>query len=80
MRRGTEVELVQRFRLGQTRLLQSALQHMNDWFADGMLAEYCTAPASAVAGKPERLSHAEAASVPISALTARQGLVDRAQV
>jgi NADPH:quinone reductase-like Zn-dependent oxidoreductase len=53
---------------------------MNDWFSDGAMAEYCVAPVSAVAPKPRRLSHAEAASVPISALTAWQGLLDRARV
>jgi len=53
---------------------------MNDWFADGAMAEYCVAPVSAVASKPPRLSHAEAASVPISALTAWQGLLDRAKI
>ncbi len=53
---------------------------MNDWFADGATAEYClTAPAS-IARKPARLSHAEAAIVPIGALTAWQGLVDRAKL
>lgn len=51
---------------------------MNDWFADGALAEYCHASAAAVAPKPPSLSFAEAASVPISALTAWQGLFDRA--
>src|SRR5262245_24317342 len=51
---------------------------MSDWFADGATAEFCIAPVSAVAPKPARLTHAEAASVPIGALTARQGLFDRA--
>ena len=51
---------------------------MNDWFADGAMAEYCVAPFFAVAPKPDSLSYVEAASVPISALTAWQGLFDRA--
>jgi NADPH:quinone reductase-like Zn-dependent oxidoreductase len=51
---------------------------MNDWFADGAVAEYCLAAVSGVARKPSTLSHAEAASDPISALTAWQGLHDRA--
>src|SRR5262245_27024615 len=38
---------------------------MSDWFADGATAEFCIAPASAVAPKPARLTHVEAASVPI---------------
>lgn len=51
---------------------------MNDWFADGALAEYCITKAAWIAGKPSNLTHVEAASVPIGALTAWQGLVDRA--
>ena len=53
---------------------------MNDWFADGALAEFCVAPFSSVAPKPAGLTHAEAASVPIGALTAWQGLFDRAHL
>jgi len=53
---------------------------MNDWFSDGALAEYCVAPFSSVAPRPSTLTHAEAASVPISALTAWQGLLDRAKL
>jgi NADPH:quinone reductase-like Zn-dependent oxidoreductase len=53
---------------------------INDWISDGAMAEYCLAPYSAVAPKPRRLSHSEAASVPISALTAWQGLFDRAKL
>ncbi len=47
---------------------------MNDWYSDGATAEYCVAPAAALAVKPARLTHAQAASVPIPALTAWQGL------
>ncbi len=53
---------------------------MNDWYAEGALAEYCLAPFSAVAPKPRSLSYTDAASVPISALTAWQGLFDRARL
>lgn len=53
---------------------------MNDWFADGALAELCLALPSSVARKPPGLTHAEAASVPISALTAWQGLFDRGRL
>lgn len=53
---------------------------MNDWYSDGALAEYCAAPYFAVAPIPAGLNAAEAASVPISALTAWQGLVDRAKL
>ncbi len=53
---------------------------MNDWYTDGAMADYCTAPVTAIAKKPKSLTHAESAAVPISALTAWQGLVDRAKV
>jgi len=53
---------------------------MNDWYSDGATAEYCVAACSALAQKPARLNYPEAASVPIPALTAWQGLVDRAKV
>lgn len=53
---------------------------MNDWFTDGATAAYCTAPFSSVVPKPARLTHIDAASVPIGALTAWQGLFERAQM
>jgi NADPH:quinone reductase-like Zn-dependent oxidoreductase len=53
---------------------------MNDWFADGATADYCTSPSTSVALKPSRLSHLEAASAPIGALTAWQGLFDHAKL
>lgn len=53
---------------------------MNDWFADGATAEYCVTVPPNIAPKPSRLSHPEAATVPIGALTAWQGLFDRAKL
>jgi NADPH:quinone reductase-like Zn-dependent oxidoreductase len=53
---------------------------MNDWFADGASAEYCVTVESSVATKPANLSHAEAATVPVGALTAWQGLFDHAKL
>ncbi len=50
---------------------------MSDWFADGATAEYCITQPSSIARKPQRLTHAEAAAVPIGALTAWQGLFNR---
>jgi NADPH:quinone reductase-like Zn-dependent oxidoreductase len=47
---------------------------LNDWFADGATAAYCVADTSGIAPKPGTLTHAEAAAVPIGALTAWQGL------
>lgn len=51
---------------------------LNDWFSNGAQAEYCVAPASALAPKPQTIDHVHAAAVPISALTAWQALVIRA--
>jgi NADPH:quinone reductase-like Zn-dependent oxidoreductase len=53
---------------------------MNDWFSSGAQADYCVAPVVAVTLKPARLDHAHAAAVPISALTAWQGLFDRCKL
>lgn len=53
---------------------------MNDWFSEGAMAEYCVTQPSSLAEKPSSLSHVEAASVPIGALTAWQGLFDRAKL
>jgi len=57
-----------------------AVYGMNDWFQDGAMAEYCVTEPSSLAAKPPNLSHAEAASAPISALTAWQGLFDLAKL
>ena len=57
-----------------------AVYGMNDWFADGATAEFCVTQASSLAQKPGTRSHVEAASVPIGALTAWQGLFDRAKL
>jgi len=53
---------------------------MNDWFSDGAMAEYCITQPTCVAQKPPSLTHVEAASIPIGALTAWQGLFDRARL
>lgn len=53
---------------------------MNDWYANGAVAEYCLAKPSEISTKPPQLSHLEAASVPISALTAWQGLFEHARL
>jgi NADPH:quinone reductase-like Zn-dependent oxidoreductase len=47
---------------------------MNDWYQEGALAEFCLAPATSVTEKPKTLSYEQAATVPISALTAWQAL------
>jgi len=57
-----------------------AVLGMNDWYSDGAMAEYCVAPFFSVLPKPGNLTFVEAASVPISALTAWQALLDRAKL
>lgn len=49
---------------------------MNDWFADGATAEFCVTQPSNIAPKPTSISYDEAATIPIGALTAWQGLFD----
>jgi NADPH:quinone reductase-like Zn-dependent oxidoreductase len=53
---------------------------LNDWFMDGAQAEYCLTVAANIAPKPATLDHTQAAVVPISALTAWQALIERAQL
>lgn len=57
-----------------------AVYGMNDWFTNGAEAESCVAPAAAVAAKPGTLGHTRAAVVPISALTAWQGLFEHCRL
>lgn len=51
---------------------------LNDWYRDGASAEYCVARVADLAPKPSSVDHVHAAATPISALTAWQGLVERA--
>jgi NADPH:quinone reductase-like Zn-dependent oxidoreductase len=53
---------------------------MSDWFSNGATAEFCVTTSAQIAIKPARIDHTSAASVPISALTAWQGLLDRAKL
>lgn len=55
----------------------SEVYGLNDWFANGALADFTVAPVSALAPKPTTLTHVQAAVVPISALTAWQALFHR---
>jgi NADPH:quinone reductase-like Zn-dependent oxidoreductase len=67
-------EEVENFRPGQ------AVYGMNDWFADGATAEFCVTQPQSIASKPTTLTHEAAATVPIGALTAWQGLFDRVKI
>ena len=53
---------------------------LSDWFIDGAQADYCLTIPANIAPKPGTLEHAQAAVIPISALTAWQALIDRAQL
>jgi NADPH:quinone reductase-like Zn-dependent oxidoreductase len=53
---------------------------LNDWFTNGAQAEYCVVAETALARKPASLRHTEAAIVPISALTAWQGLFEKGRL
>jgi NADPH:quinone reductase-like Zn-dependent oxidoreductase len=50
---------------------------LNDWFTNGAQAEYCVVDERGLARKPKSLTHTEAAVVPISAMTAWQGLFEK---
>ncbi|HEX4254218.1 MAG TPA: NADP-dependent oxidoreductase [Streptosporangiaceae bacterium] len=49
-----------------------------DFDRDGAAAEYVVMPAATLAAKPPSLSHVQAATLPLAALTAWQALVDHA--
>ncbi len=53
---------------------------INDCFADGAQAEFCLARTEDIFAKPRSIDHAQAAVTPISALTAWQGLIERARL
>src|SRR5262249_22462554 len=51
---------------------------LNAWYRDGASAAYCVARGADIAHKPAAVDHVHAAATPIAALTAGQGLVERA--
>jgi NADPH:quinone reductase-like Zn-dependent oxidoreductase len=53
---------------------------MSDWFIDGATAEFCLTQPQSIAPKPATLTHEAAATVPIGALTAWQGLFEHAKL
>lgn len=57
-----------------------AVYGLNDWFSNGAQAEYVAAPVTMLARKAATLDHAHASAVPISALTAWQGLFEKARL
>lgn len=58
----------------------TAVYGLNDWYADGALAKFCLTQPSNIAPKPSTLTDDQAATVPISALTAWQALFDHARI
>lgn len=67
-------DAVNDFKIGQ------AVFGVNDWYADGALAEFCLTQPASIAPKPSTLTDDEAATVPISALTAWQALFNYAKL
>lgn len=61
-------------------MVGDAVFGLNDWFAEGATAEFCITKPANLSMKPSSLSDSEAASVPISVLTAWQGLHLRARL
>lgn len=53
---------------------------VNVWVCQGAFAEYACAPESTLALKPDTITFEQAASVPVAALTALQGLRDKGQL
>jgi NADPH:quinone reductase-like Zn-dependent oxidoreductase len=51
-----------------------------DFYRDGAAADYVTVPGSALAARPRSISHPQAATLPLAALTAWQALVDHADL
>ncbi len=49
---------------------------LNDWFVNGAQAQYCVVKAKGLARKSRSLNHIQSTVVPISALTAWQGLFE----
>src|SRR5208283_3022841 len=50
------------------------------WISQGAFAEYVCAPESTLAMKPDNVTFEQAASVPVAAFTALQGLRDKGQI
>jgi NADPH:quinone reductase-like Zn-dependent oxidoreductase len=61
-------------------LVGQEIYGMNDWFENGATAAFCVTKPEWIAPKPARLNAPQAASVPIGALTAWQGLLERANL
>ncbi len=57
-----------------------AVYGLTDWYRDGAAAEYVAVEARNLAQKPTRLSHAEAAAVPLAGLTAWQALFEHGRL
>jgi NADPH:quinone reductase-like Zn-dependent oxidoreductase len=60
--------------------LGDAVYGLTDWYRDGTAAEYVAVEARNLAPKPARLSHREAAAIPMAGLTAAQALFDHGRL
>jgi NADPH:quinone reductase-like Zn-dependent oxidoreductase len=57
-----------------------AVYALTEFDRDGVAADYAVIASAALAPKPRALTHAEAAAIPLPALSARQGLVDHGKL
>jgi NADPH:quinone reductase-like Zn-dependent oxidoreductase len=57
-----------------------AVYGLTDWYRDGTAAEYVVVEARNLAPKPARLSHREAAAIPMAGLTAVQALFEHGRL
>jgi NADPH:quinone reductase-like Zn-dependent oxidoreductase len=57
-----------------------AVYGLNNWFINGAAAEYCITTPAEMAPKPKSIDHSQAAVVPISGLTAWQGLFEHGKL
>lgn len=53
---------------------------ISNWYKEGATAQFCLSAEGGLIRKPESLSHTTAAVIPISGVTAWQGLVDHAKI
>ncbi|HEY4112036.1 NADP-dependent oxidoreductase [Puia sp.] len=65
---------------GDIPVVGDAVYGLTSFFRDGTAAEYIAVKAADLAPKPKSINAVEAASIPLSALTAWQALFDRAQL
>ncbi|KAI5461853.1 hypothetical protein BGZ63DRAFT_386742 [Mariannaea sp. PMI_226] len=77
---GSKVPIERGLEVGTEVMVFVTKAFSSDRSTDGGMAEYAKAHHSKMIRKPQNVSHVEAASVPLAALTAWQGLFDHAKL